>query len=121
MPDTSKEVLHQANAAIAIGDFEGFLEHCTDETEWTFVGERTLRGKAEVRQWMAETYREPPVFNVRHMIGDGDYVTAIGEISLKDDAGKVVRSAYCDVWRLRAGKLDRLLAFVVENGALPEG
>jgi uncharacterized protein len=117
MSDSNKDVLQHANAAIATGDFDGFLSRCTEDTEWTFVGDKTLRGKAAVRQWMVETYTEP-VFNVRHLVSEGDFVTAIGEISLKDDSGNVVQHAYCDVWRLRAGKLDRLLAFVVEDSAL---
>lgn len=44
MSDAHKQTLLAANAAIARLDFEGFLAHCTDDTTWTFVGERTLHG-----------------------------------------------------------------------------
>jgi uncharacterized protein len=109
-----KSILAQANAAIVKGDYEGFLSRCTDDTEWKFMGDRTLKGKEAVRQWMAETYREPPTFEVHDLIGAGDYVTAIGEITLKSEDGKPVRHAYCDVWRFRDGKMAELRAFVVE-------
>jgi uncharacterized protein len=59
-------------------DFEGFLKFCTEDTEWTFVGERTLKGKEAVRKWMTETYREAPKFAVHRMVAEDDFVIAIG-------------------------------------------
>lgn len=114
MSETHKAMLHKANAAITRGDHEGFLACCTDDTQWTFVGERTLSGKQAVREWMATTYKEPPRFEVHRLIADGDFLTALGEITLKDEAGKATRSAYCDVWRFRDGRMAELRAFVVE-------
>lgn len=116
MSKTNKEILEQANAAISKGDFEGFLALCTEDTVWKFEGERTLRGRAAVRQWMTTAYKEPPTFEVQRMIAEGDFVAALGEITLKDQEGKAVRHAYCDVWRFSAGKMAELRAFVVETG-----
>ena len=117
---TNKEILEQANAAITKGDFEGFLTRCTEDTVWTFEGDRTLRGKAAVRDWMKATYKEPPKFKVRRMIAEGDSVAALGEIALKDEAGKEVQNAYCDVWRFREGKMAELHAFVIETASQSE-
>lgn len=114
MSENNKAILRKANAAVVKGDHEGFLEHCTDDVEWTFVGERTLRGKEAVRQYMRTTYIEPPKFSVTHLIAEDDFVTALGDISMKSETGEVVHSAYCDVWRIRDGKLAELRAFVVE-------
>jgi uncharacterized protein len=115
MPKTHKEILEQANAAIAQGDFDGFLALCTEDTVWKFEGDRTLRGKSAVREWMAVAYEEPPEFKVHRMIAEGDFVAALGEITLKDDEGKAVQHAYCDVWRFSDGKMAELQAFVVEK------
>jgi ketosteroid isomerase-like protein len=116
MPGSHKEILWRANAAIAKGDYEGFLQFCTEDTEWNFVGDKTLKGKDAVREWMASEYKEPPRFEVHQMIADGDFVAAIGEITLKGEGGKDVRHAYCDVWRFRDGKMAGLQAFVVQAG-----
>ena len=113
MSEKNKAILQHANAAIAKGDYEGFLSHCTDDTEWTFVGDRTLRGKEAVRQYMKATYIEPPRFRVERLIAEDDFVTALGDIDMKDESGRVVHSAYCDVWRIRGEKLAELKAFVV--------
>jgi ketosteroid isomerase-like protein len=113
MSDANKEILLQANAAVVRGDHEGFLAHCTDDVVWEFVGDQTLRGKAAVRAYMRTNYTEPPTFTVKHLIADDSFVTAIGEIDSKDPHGQVVRSAYCDVWRVRDGMLAELRAFVI--------
>lgn len=115
MSTMNKQTLEKANAAITQGDFEGFLALCTEDTVWTFEGDRTLRGKAEVREWLHATYKTLPQFSVQHMIAEDDFVVAIGEITLKDRDGHTVENAYCDVWRFRDGKLAQLRAFVVET------
>ena len=117
MFERNTAILETANAAIAEGDYEGFLAFCTDDTVWTFVGERILNGKEAVRQWMATTYREPPMFAVAHMIAEGDFVVALGTITTKDEDGKAARSAVCDVWRFRGGKMAELRAFVITTEA----
>lgn len=114
MSQTNKFILEKANAAITEGDYEGFLSHCTDDTEWIFVGDRTLEGKEAVRHWMAETYIEPPKFMVDHLIAENEFVVALGKITLKDGDGKETRSTYCDVWRFRGDKMCGLKAFVVD-------
>jgi uncharacterized protein len=115
MSENNKAILEAANAAIAEGNNEGFLSFCTDDTEWTFVGDKTLRGKEAVRQWMATTYVEPPKFMVAHLIAEGDFVTALGNITLKDEDGKAADYSYCDVWRFRGDKIVKLRAFVIKT------
>lgn len=113
MVEKNKETLLQANAAVSEGDYEGFLSYCSEDTKWIFVGDQTLDGKEAVRQYMKKAYVEPPKFKVERLIGEGDYVTAIGEISLKNEAGNTDHFTYCDVWRFEDGQLAELKAFVV--------
>ncbi|HEY9711416.1 MAG TPA: nuclear transport factor 2 family protein [Oculatellaceae cyanobacterium] len=113
MSDKNKAILEEANAAIAQGNYEGFLSFCTDDTEWTFVGDRTLKGKAAVRQWMATEYVEPPLNIVANLIAEGDFVTALGDLTIKDEDGKAAHYSYCDIWRFRGDKMVELRAFVI--------
>ncbi|GAB1537514.1 hypothetical protein NUACC21_01590 [Scytonema sp. NUACC21] len=115
MSDKNKAILEEANAAIAEGNNEGFLSFCADDTQWTFVGDKTLKGKESVRQWMATTYIEPPKFIVANLIAEGDFVTALGNITMKDEDGKAVDYSYCDVWRFHGGKIVELRAFVIKT------
>ena len=113
---TNAQVLQRANEAITRGDHEAFLAFCTEDTTWIFEGEQRLEGKDAVRQWMKESYREPPTFEVERMIEDGDYLAAIGEITLRDESGAPTRNTYCDVWRFQDGRMAELRAFVVPMG-----
>ncbi|MFD0795119.1 nuclear transport factor 2 family protein [Mucilaginibacter litoreus] len=112
----NKQILLKANAFVTQGDNEGFLSFCTDDVEWDFIGDRKLTGKDAVRKYMDEAYAEPPKFDVEEIIEGGDFVTAIGKISMKDVNSNVHNYAYCDVWRFRDGKMAGLKAFVIETG-----
>lgn len=111
----NKAILQKANAAITSGDNEGFLSFCTEDTEWDFVGEQTLKGKPAVREWMEINYIEPPKFKVDNLIEDGDYLAALGTIQLKDKNGNTADHSYCDVWQFRDGKIVGLKAFVIKS------
>lgn len=113
MSEANKTTLLRANEAIARLDFEGFLAHCTEDTDWTFVGEQTLKGKDAIRRWMRETYQRPPVVTVDSLIAEGDDLVAVGEITVHTPGGDGKRQGYCDVWRLAGGKLKSLRAYVV--------
>lgn len=108
-------ILHKANEFVKKGNYESFLVYCTQDTKWVFVGERILKGRDKVREYMKEFYLEPPVFTVEKTIEDGSYVTVTGEITLKAANGTYNHYDYCDVWRFENGKIAELKAFVIEK------
>jgi len=112
--DTNKNILEKANAAIVAGDHEGFLAYCADDTTWNFVGEQMLAGKQAVREWMNEAYKTPPRFTVSNLIGEGEFVVALGSIVVPGANGKEQMHSYCDVWRFENGKIKSLNAFVLK-------
>ncbi|KFE97563.1 ketosteroid isomerase [Chryseobacterium formosense] len=108
-----KQILKEANACIANGNYDQFLTYCTIDTHWTFVGETSLTGIDEVRDYMNEAYIKPPKFKVDIMIEEGNYLTAVGTISIVNTNSLWIDYEYCDVWRFENGKLAELKAFVV--------
>ncbi|MDQ0781317.1 ankyrin repeat protein/ketosteroid isomerase-like protein [Chryseobacterium sp. W4I1] len=112
---SNAKVLHQANEFVKKGDYESFLAYCTEDSQWTFIGERILKGKEEVRKYMKEFYWEPPVFTVETTIEEGNFVTVTGEISLKTKDGILNHYQYCDVWRFENGKMAGVKAYVIEK------
>lgn len=117
MNQHNKAILEAANAAITEGDNEGFLSFCTEDIIWTFVGDKILRGKEAVRQYMEAVYVEPPKFMVENLIAEREFVTAVGKISMKNESGIMVDYTYCDIWRFRDGKMAELKAFVIETSS----
>lgn len=112
---SNTEILQTANKAIANGDYEGFLTFCSDDTKWIFIGDQILDGKEAVRKYMKETYLEPLKFTEDNILEDGDFVSVMGKLSLKDMNGSYTHFDYCDNWQFNNGKIVGLKAYVVEQ------
>lgn len=52
---------------------------------------------------------------VANLIAESDFVTALGNITTKDEDGKAAHYSYCDVWRSRGSKIIELRAFVIKT------
>jgi uncharacterized protein len=111
----NKEIVEKVNATFAEGGVEGFLSQCADDVVWTMVGSKTTKGKNAIREWLTSMDMEPPNFTVNKIIGEGDFVTAYGDMTMKDKDGKVVPYAYCDIYRFREGKIIELTSFVIKT------
>jgi uncharacterized protein len=90
------------------------LSFCDDGTQWAFVSDKTLKGKAAVHQWMVTECVEPPLNIIANLIAERDFVTAQGDVTLEDEYGNAAYYSYCDVWLFRDGKMLKLKAFVIE-------
>jgi len=98
MSAKNKEIVEKVNAAFAEGSTEKFLSLCADDVEWTTVGDKAVKGKDAIRQWMASMGNmEPPKFTVDNVIAEGDFVTAYGDMTMKDKDGEVAPYSYCDI------------------------
>jgi ketosteroid isomerase-like protein len=118
MSEKNKEIVEKVNAAFAKGSTEGFLSFCAEDVEWTMVGDKTVKGKDAIRQWMASMGNmEPPKFTVANVIAEGDFVMACGDLTMKNKDGKAVPYSYCDIYRFRDGKIVELRAFVINTEA----
>ncbi|HEX5735447.1 MAG TPA: nuclear transport factor 2 family protein [Blastocatellia bacterium] len=118
MSEKNKGIIEKVNAAFAKNDTEGFLSFCTEDVEWTMVGDKTVKGKDAIRKWMASmNLTEPPKFTVDNLLADGDFVTTLGNMTMKDKDGRTAPYAYCDVYHFRGDKIAELRAFVIKTEA----
>ena len=108
-------IVDDVNAAFAANNIEGFLAHCTSDVVWTMVGDRTVTGVDAIRSWLSATQSEAPNFTVDHVSGDGDTVTAYGDMTMKGENGSVEPYAFCDVYRFRGDKIAELRSYVVST------
>jgi uncharacterized protein len=115
MSSKNKEVIDRVNDAFKKNDIEGFLSYCTDEVSWTMVGEKSVKGKDAIRQWMGSMPAEPPQFTVAQVIAEGDFVTAFGDMTMKDKDGSLTPYSYCDIYRFRGDKIAELRSYVVKT------
>jgi ketosteroid isomerase-like protein len=115
MSAKNKEIIAKVNAAFAQGSVDGFLSFCADNVVWTMIGEKTVKGKEAIRQWMTSMDMEPPKFTVRNVIAEGDFVAAYGDVTMKDKDGKTTPYGYCDIYHFRGDKIIEMTTFVVKT------
>ncbi len=121
MSEKNKEIIEKVNAAFAEGSTEGFLSFCAEDVEWTMVGDKTVKGKEAIRQWMASMEMpEPPKFTIDNVIAEGDFVMAHGDMTMKDKDGKTAQYSYCDIYRFRGDEIVELRAFGIKTEAKSE-
>lgn len=112
MSERNRQVVDRVNEAFALGSVERFLECCADDVEWTMIGEGTAQGKEAVREWMRSMEADPPRFLIEDTIEAGDRIVVCGTMSLDEDDDPDY--AFCDIYRLRDGKVIELRSFVVD-------
>ena len=54
-------------------------------------------------------------FGIHLTIAESDFVTALGEVTMRDEDGRVAHYSYCNVGRFLGGKIVELRAFVIKN------
>lgn len=119
MSEKNKDTVRKVNETFLNGNFEGFLDYCTDDVQWTIVGDASNKGKEKIRQWMRSMPdSEPPKFDVIDpVIAEGDFVVARGNMTMKDKDGKPGQYSYCDIYRFSDDKIAELNSFVVKTEA----
>ena len=111
----NKAIVEKVNASFAEGNTEGFLSLCAEDVKWTMVGEKSVQGKASIREWMSSMGdTEPPKFTVDNLVAEGEFVVANGEMTMKDKDGNIGSYSYCDFYRITEGKISELTSYVVK-------
>jgi uncharacterized protein len=111
----NKEIVEKINAAFARGKSDEFLALCADDFAWSMVGEKTVKGKDAVRDWLKTMPSEPPKFTINSVIGEGDSVVAYGDMMMKDKEGKTNPYAFCDIYRFRDSRVVELTSYVIKT------
>ena len=119
MLEKNRDTVRKVSDCFVKNDYEGFLDYCTEDVQWTVVGNKTVRGKEATRQWMKsmeeEGNFEPPNFTVLEpIIAEGDFVITRGDMSMKEKNGKEGNYSYCDIYRFRDDKISELNSFVIK-------
>ena len=121
MSERNKETVGKVNKALSAGNFELLFDLCADDLLFTIIGDRTVKGKENARQFMrsmAVESPEPPKINpIDPILADGDFVVSRGNMQMKEKDGKEGYYSYCDIYRFRGDKIAELSSYVVKAEA----
>jgi len=116
MSEQNIETVKKIDAAFSENRIEDFYSLCTDDVVWTMAGEKTVKGKAAIREWMKQMEGcEPPTITNERMIADEDSVAAYGHMSMKNKDGVSEIFDYCDLYEFGGGKVTNLTSFVIKR------
>jgi ketosteroid isomerase-like protein len=111
----NRQTVERINEAFRNNDVNDFLSCCADDIEWRMVGESSMRGKDEIRAWMAKGPSEPPNFSVARVIAEGDFVAVYGDMTMTEHGEKDVPYSYCDIYHFENDKVVELRSYVIKT------
>lgn len=108
---SNQDIFMKANQALGEGNYEEFITYCTEYIKWENVGKSTFNGKAELLRYISSAY-VGITFTTENSIKENDTVVELGQL-LIEKSGESKKSAYCDVWRFKDGKVNQVTSFVI--------
>jgi len=108
------------NQAWAEHDTDTILNSVTDDIHFRMAADvEGIRGKQAFKAWLAEMAN--PAFKVRltteRLFVSGDDAALSGIIDMTEPDGSQHKFAFCDLYKLRNGKIAELLAYIVSDKA----
>src|SRR4051794_11014602 len=90
---------------------EGILSCVTDNVEWEIPGLFHVKGKdAFASHIVDEGFTGSPEITITRLTEENDVVIAEGHVRAAQTDGNLLELAFCDVFEMRAGKIQRLIS-----------
>ena len=91
------------------------LSCLTDDIVWDMPGMFHLVGKkAFDREIENPAFTGRPVIEISRVTEEDDIVVAEGTVRAQKSSGDFLNAAFCDVFEMRDGKIQRLISYLVE-------
>ena len=101
-----KQFIKNFNLAFANADIEFIIDHVSEDFEWEMIGDRTLSGKGEVRQFLESmAAAKSESIRLHSIITHGREAACNGEIA----AAGSNPVAFCDVYTFKDTKNNMLI------------
>ena len=120
MNNPKEEFLRKFNEAFLENDIPFILESVTNDVHWEMVGDRTLKGRSELKEFF-DTMDESAgleALDIQHIITHGKLGSANGTMKMKDKSGKLIQYGFCDVYEFsgfKNPKIKTLTSYMVKK------
>ena len=96
-------------------DRKAILDCLTDDVEWEIPGMFHISGKHEFANHIVdEGFEGRPEITVNRLTEENDVVIAEGRVRAPRADGTFVDLAFCDVFEMQAGKIQKVVSYLVE-------
>lgn len=88
----------------------------TEDVEWVLPGFFHTRGKPDFASHIVDQGFEPhPAITVDRLFETGDTVIVEGHVESKRTDGSQLQIAFCDIFDMRDGKIQRLTSYLMQT------
>jgi ketosteroid isomerase-like protein len=102
------------------GDHQQILPCLTNDVQWLIPGVFHITGKeAFDKEIENEQFIGTPAITVTRMTEENDVVVAEGSVRTQRKDGTFLELAMCDVFEMQAGRIRRLISYVIPVGNAP--
>lgn len=113
---SNREIVMEIVAAFDNNDIEAILNCVDDDIEWKMLGENTITGKENLRQFFADHTDMKMISSTKeHVIIDGDQACVAGTVNCSDGKGNDFYMHYCDIYEIVNGKIKTMITFSVNK------
>lgn len=112
-----EEFIRDFNEAFSKNDMEFILNNMTDDIVWNFIGEKTVKGKEVVKEFLKPMSRVETVeLELLEIITHGRTAAANGRMKIKEPSGEIKSFGFADFYvfsGLKSPKVKTMTSYVV--------
>lgn len=111
----NKETVERYMEGFRRSDHAMVLSCLTEDVEWLIPGMFHVRGRKDFDgQIENDAFTGRPVIAVTRLTEEDDVVVAEGSVRAQRKDGAYMDLVFCDVFEMRAGKIRRLISYLME-------
>ena len=104
-----EDFIRNFNDAFSRNDLDFILDNMSDDIIWNFVGEKTMKGKDEVKEFMKPMSKvETLEMELLQIITHGWTAAANGRMKIKEPSGETKSFGFADIYVLNGLKSPRI-------------
>ena len=92
-----------------------YLDYIAEDVRWNIIGKKPVIGKKNFIEAMKKEELESlPVITIKNIISNGEYVIVESRGKTGIKKGTRFKPAYCDIYRLRNGKISEVTTYRID-------
>lgn len=116
MPSTIKDFIKTVTYGYDNKDVSFYLDYLAEDVRWNIIGKEPVIGKENfIEAMIKEELESFPVITIINVISNGEYVIVESRGKAVIKKGTHFIRAYCDIYRLRNGKICEVTTYIVET------
>jgi ketosteroid isomerase-like protein len=113
---SNRTIIMEIVAAFDNNDVDAIINLVTEDIEWNMVGENSISGKDNLRQFFADHLDMKMISSTKdHIIIDGNRGCVDGIVHCSNGKDKDFHMQYCDIYDIEHEKIKKITSYVINK------